>query len=96
MAETTLPPDAGLLEIAALINKQLPVGAQVNFFRIAHDDGRQPETGIIYQYGPQRATVRSEAAITEHDAAEIVTAVNEWVEGMRYRGRWTEDPNEAA
>lgn len=96
MTETTHPPDAALIELSALINKQLPVGAQVNFFRIEHDDGISPGTGIVYQYGPQRATVRSPSVVTEHDAREIITAVNEWVAGMRYRTRWTEDPNEAA
>lgn len=93
---TDLPPDEPLLALAALLKTLLPAGAAVNFFRVQHDDGRQPQTGIVYQYGPHRATVLTEGALTEADAPEIVAGVNDWVEARRYAGRWTEDPNEAA
>jgi hypothetical protein len=96
MTETILPPDQAQLDLAKIVNKALPSGAQVNFFRVERDDGAPNECGLIYQFGPQRATIRTPGVLTEHDAAEIIAGVKDWIRQMRFRGRWTEDPNEAA
>jgi len=96
MAETFHPPDALQIEVAASVNKQLPLGAQVNLFRVTHDDGQPDGSGIVYQYGPQRATVRTVGPIGPEDVSEIVEGVKGWITEMRFKARWTEDPGEAA
>ena len=95
MPETFLPPDETQLALAARVNKALPAGAAVNFFRVSCEDGHD-ESGIVYQYGPLRTTKRIPGDLIEHDAPEIIAAVEAWIRQVRYRNRWTEDPSEAS
>lgn len=90
-----LPPDANLLALARIVNTRLPPSAAVNFYRIAHEDGRE-QTGIIYQAGLRRAVVVTPNSLGEGDADEIVKAVNEWASRQSAESRWTTDPKEAA
>jgi len=95
MPAKLLPPDANLLALARIINARLPPSAAVNFYRLAHEDGRE-QTGIIYQVGLRRAVVMSQGSLGEGDADEIVKAVNEWSERQSQESRWTTDPQAAA
>jgi hypothetical protein len=78
-----------------VINARLPPSAAVNFYRIAHEDGRE-QTGIIYQAGLRRAIVMAQGEVGDGDADEIVKAVNEWANRQSQESRWTTDPKETS
>lgn len=89
-----LPPDDALIALAILINAKLPHGVRVNFWRIQHESGHF-ETGVIYQCGSARTIVKTREMLTEHNAAEIARAAENWAGRQRQSNRWTTDLSEA-
>ena len=89
----TLAPDADLIALRDAVNSRLGEATRVDFYR-REDDGSM-HTGIIYQFGSQRAVVTTPTQLSTHDAPEIVAAINRWVAGLSQE-KWTTDPREAA
>ena len=81
--ETTkfLPPDAELQTLARAVNGKLKSG-RVNFFITEPPEG-QPQYVIVFQSGTKRATVKLRNRPTEHDVADIVAGMEEWVGSPR-------------
>ena len=82
-----LPPDADLVALAAQVNAALPDGLSVSFFC------GERETGIIYQAGPRRATIRRQGPVYANEANDIIAAIKDWADEAESRERglrtWT-------
>jgi len=73
-----LPPDDEQIALAAIVNEKLRPLASVNFYRVQHEDG-SITPAMIASAGQRRALSHFKESRTTHDAAEIVTAVEEWI-----------------
>jgi hypothetical protein len=91
--EITLPPDEPLIALAKAVNAKSG-SASINLYRIENEDGSK-ETGIVFQCGTRRALVRTRNVMTEHDAPDLIKAVDEWVNRSRVANRWSADARDA-
>lgn len=90
-----LPPDEPLLSLAARINASLPTGVAISFYRTEYPDG-SADTGIVFQCGDRRATMRTRNMLGEGDAEDLARSITHWVGRVQSQSRWSLDPRDAA
>ncbi len=89
-----LPPHEPLLELQREVNRQLSQSASVSFYCVQCEDATI-ETGIVYQAGPRRGSVRTSRVLSVHDAPAIVEAVRDWMK-RPIGSEWTIDPDQTS
>lgn len=89
-----LPPDEPLIALAKAVNDKLRPLSSVTFFRVQHEDGKITQA-MISECGSRRAVSHFKSDRDEHDAAEVIKAVEDWIGTPRVHDRYSLDPADA-
>jgi len=89
-----LPPDGPLIALAAYVNAKLRPLSSVTFFRVQYEDGKITQA-MISECGSRRAVSHFKSDRDEHDADEVIKAVEDWIGAPRVQDRYSLDPADA-